>query len=574
MVTSKIFLIFLGILFLPIIYAATFLDNFNRANNDNLGTNWTEVIGNPLINSNLLKGTAVDFNLVTLNDSNFIGIHNSTQIVTCLTMPAGDGCGLAARYENVSNYYFVKLWGGGTNISLYKKVANVTTVLGYSNTSLDSGGISLIVNGTNLSVYLNNNLNISVIDTTFQNTTSLIGILVDDPTVFGFGADDYNVSTDTPATTTTSTTSSTTLPRFTANITIPVHNINLSTKNILIRANISTGTNIASINFSVWSSNGTYKFLESNFTQSNALIWFNSSMFNVTESGLWSVFIRLFDSAGQTTTTQFNFTVINTNPQFYDLIENPLVAIAPNYETNDGKGANISIVNINFTSLQTATGTNITGIAALSLSARGGPQNLSYNFTANLTGLSDQKYTLKIEASNGSGAQPAGICSSYYTQVVINNTQISGTIDSTTPAEGAIFDDEVSDGHGTYNITSVSRETIKEAWIKFGSNRYQMNISGTNGTIASFVPTSIQVPDSSYDWVIDLYDIDGAYKTTTAKRTVIYRYARDGLPSELLQQQLGQQVSVTTTKKSNLTIAVVALLLILALAGAFGKLGK
>ena len=365
-----------------------FCDNFNRADSTNIGTNWTTARGSLLISSNSIRGGNAlnNNNFALLNSSTFLGIHNSTQKIICADKAQiVEFCGLIARYENSSNYYLLNATAyqdGITinNVTLSKVIANVTTILNVT-TGMTLGvgvnlSLSLSVNGTTLYVYVNDILNITSVDTSLQNTTSFVGLFLareDGITANSMYIDEYNASTADG--TTTSSTTSTTLPRFTANITIPQHNVNLSTKNILIRANISdSATNIASVNFSLWSSNGTYRFLNQNATQSNALIWFNSSFFNVTEAGIWGVFVRLFDSAGQTTTTGFNFTVINTNPNFSSLTETPATGtsnIPVNFSVQVSANASIDSIwfmtNSNFTVNQIANSTCCGAIRATNL---------------------------------------------------------------------------------------------------------------------------------------------------------------------------------------------------------------
>lgn len=189
-------------------YQSHFNDDFDRANSDNLGTNWTEVVGDIDVNNNWMRAGAQlsNRNIALLNHSSYLGIHNSTQTVNCLDMDNGDQCGLIARYVNESNYYLLFVPSTYNVLNLTKVVANTTTILNTTYTLAGTDDISLVVNGTNLSVYTKGVLKASVIDTDLQNDTSFIGVYLKD-SGFGVGTvnlDSYNISSDTVAICTTS----------------------------------------------------------------------------------------------------------------------------------------------------------------------------------------------------------------------------------------------------------------------------------------------------------------------------------------------------------------------------------
>ncbi|MBI2498605.1 hypothetical protein HYV88_00005, partial [Candidatus Woesearchaeota archaeon] len=270
-----------------------FNDDFNRAANDNLGTNWTEVVGDIDINNNWMRTGAQNSNrnIALLNHSSFLGIHNSTQTVNCQDFDDRDQCGLIARYVNESNYYLLFNPSTYSYMNLTKVVDNVTTIL--NRTSFVIGGdMSLIVNGTNLSIYSQGVLKASVIDSDLQNDTSFIGTYLRDSNL-GVGAialDSYNISTSTAA-----TTSSTTLPH--ANLTLYLTNSSFTGLYQNITAFTNASVNITSndeypadVNMTLFVTNYTGGKYNQNtsksFLQNITTFWTNGSfLVNITWEG-------------------------------------------------------------------------------------------------------------------------------------------------------------------------------------------------------------------------------------------------------------------------------------------------
>ncbi|MBI2499438.1 hypothetical protein HYV88_04315, partial [Candidatus Woesearchaeota archaeon] len=216
--------------------ADSFTDDFERANSANLGTNWTQTIGRFNITNNALMVNNTDSrNVVSLNYSSFLGIHNSTQQIYFKNII--NPVGFLARYINESNYYAWLVYGDGANLffNLTKRVTNVTTLLNFTTylSAQTNQIMAFSINGTNLTLYHAGVLKASVIDTDLQDDASFVGIV-------GVGGGNtlissYNISTSTAAT--TSSTSTTTLPH--ANLTLYLRN----STGVELYKNITAATN-------------------------------------------------------------------------------------------------------------------------------------------------------------------------------------------------------------------------------------------------------------------------------------------------------------------------------------------
>ena len=116
-----------------------FSDNFNRADDTDLGSDWSEVSGSWAITSNTLRTSSTS--AVCVHDN---GTSSSAMSVSCEVQGAsGDYLRVIAAYQDASNYWFaeVKIGASGTGrFDLYQRSGGTNT--------LKSGGTGSIAAST------------------------------------------------------------------------------------------------------------------------------------------------------------------------------------------------------------------------------------------------------------------------------------------------------------------------------------------------------------------------------------------------------------------------------------------
>ncbi len=146
-------------------------DSFDRADSTNLGTNWNELSGSFEIVSNKLK-------LITHNAADDVctwiralgctpEADYEVEAVVQFSGGGGGGVGVAARVQDINNYYLVEVSTTGDALDMYKKVSGSHIWLaGYSTTLNESTDytVKLSVAGTSIKAYLNGVERISVTD--------------------------------------------------------------------------------------------------------------------------------------------------------------------------------------------------------------------------------------------------------------------------------------------------------------------------------------------------------------------------------------------------------------------------
>jgi hypothetical protein len=143
-------------------------DDFNRADTDNLGSNWTTVPGGGngvlFLRSNTAEATgdpdAMYYNAVAAPNDCEVGVTMRTPVTTA----ADNGIGPAGRCSTIANtMYFVM--GNVPGIDLYVVVADNYVKLGNSSTAcVDGDKVSLRMVGTSIKVFQNGVERISVTD--------------------------------------------------------------------------------------------------------------------------------------------------------------------------------------------------------------------------------------------------------------------------------------------------------------------------------------------------------------------------------------------------------------------------
>lgn len=172
-----------------------FTDNFNRANDTNLGGNWVEdaTSGGHQISGNALVADPANTN--SSGDANFTHAYNTSSIGSVNYSVAADakisvidtsvGAFVVGRRVDSSNFYALLLYAAGTTPShakvfLRKRVAGTTTDLA---TSVDIGtkddvvvNLKLVMDGSSISGYVDGVLTIGPVTDTALTAEGNFGV--------------------------------------------------------------------------------------------------------------------------------------------------------------------------------------------------------------------------------------------------------------------------------------------------------------------------------------------------------------------------------------------------------------
>ena len=159
----------------------TFSDNFERIDSTNLGAAWSEVAGNLVISSRMLKNAPqAGTNMAVVS-----ALKAPTQTVdvdfTSMDNNLAPKFGLVLRYQDPKNYYLVYRQVGGTSrLYISKFVNGVETSLGYAALANPAKGVSFHlrarVSVKTLSLDFNGVNKLMITDGTFS--TGKVGILI------------------------------------------------------------------------------------------------------------------------------------------------------------------------------------------------------------------------------------------------------------------------------------------------------------------------------------------------------------------------------------------------------------
>lgn len=189
-----------------------FSDNFNRANNTSLGSNWTKVTdaGTDFqIVSNQLKETSSD------NSTNALGAYTTQGITSAnyavqsdIVFPSSsdDWLSVMGRASlnggSDTNGYYLFASMGNQRVALYKRVGTTWTQLGSSAAETMTAGttytIKLVMNGTNLYGYWNGTLTISTTDSTYASA-GFAGVAVGFPNLATSIWDNFSITSTNPS---------------------------------------------------------------------------------------------------------------------------------------------------------------------------------------------------------------------------------------------------------------------------------------------------------------------------------------------------------------------------------------
>lgn len=106
-------------------------DNFNRADGDSLGSNWTEQVGDfDILTNRAIQNTASGNNIATWDtniSSSPAGDYNIKSIVRC---DVTGGAAVVGRWTASTDYYQTHLNTVSQDLRIRKRVADVATTLG------------------------------------------------------------------------------------------------------------------------------------------------------------------------------------------------------------------------------------------------------------------------------------------------------------------------------------------------------------------------------------------------------------------------------------------------------------
>ena len=129
-------------------------DDFNRADSDSLGADWTEDDTDWDIVSNTAQSTTSNQAIATWN--NWGGTEDYTVEATC-SVSGSSGVGVIARFQDTSNFYYCRVNTNSQNFQLRKVVSGSDTQIGSTYSAGQSSGttynIKLVVSGTTIEAY-------------------------------------------------------------------------------------------------------------------------------------------------------------------------------------------------------------------------------------------------------------------------------------------------------------------------------------------------------------------------------------------------------------------------------------
>lgn len=112
-------------------------DNFNRADGDSLGANWTEASGDIDIASNIADATAASR---VIWAGTFSPANADYDVTADLRVAASvGGVGVMARYTDLNNFYYSIINTFSQTLTIRKRVASTNTTLGTYNGGQSTG---------------------------------------------------------------------------------------------------------------------------------------------------------------------------------------------------------------------------------------------------------------------------------------------------------------------------------------------------------------------------------------------------------------------------------------------------
>jgi len=133
-----------------------FTDCFDRANATTLGANWN--IASPSIEIFNNQARASSTGTKAADYLSNVGTDQDIA-VDCQVAASGSNCGLLARFNDASNFYYAYLDGGQGSVAIFKDVGGTTTLLGSASRSIAFNTyyrLRFLVQGNGLNLFFNN----------------------------------------------------------------------------------------------------------------------------------------------------------------------------------------------------------------------------------------------------------------------------------------------------------------------------------------------------------------------------------------------------------------------------------
>ncbi|HEX3587711.1 MAG TPA: hypothetical protein VH024_17050 [Candidatus Angelobacter sp.] len=134
----------------------SFTDCFDRADAATLGANWNTASPSIEIFSNQARTSSTG-----TKAANYLTSIGPDQDISadCQVAASGSNCGLLARFNDASNFYYAYLDGGLGSVAIFKEVGGTPTQLGSASRTIAFNtyySLRLLVQGSSLSLFFNN----------------------------------------------------------------------------------------------------------------------------------------------------------------------------------------------------------------------------------------------------------------------------------------------------------------------------------------------------------------------------------------------------------------------------------
>ncbi|HEU4967214.1 MAG TPA: hypothetical protein VFT53_07145, partial [Candidatus Saccharimonadales bacterium] len=511
-----------------------FSDNFNRANNTSLGSNWTKVTdaGTDFqIVSNQLKETSSDNSTSALGAYTTQGITSANYgVQSDIVFPSSSDDWLSVMGRAIlnggsdTNGYYLFASMGNQKVALYKRVGTTWTQLGTSASETIVAGttytMKLVMNGTNLYGYWNGALAVSTTDSTYASA-GFAGIAVGFPNLANSIWDNFSITSVNPSLNVNNNFAVTANGWVGVGTTSPSYGIDLQSNNsINVTGNyLLNGT---SINTAGTLSNVAYLNQANTFT--NANIFKDAS----NSTGAFEV---------QNSTGSNLLTVDTTNTAI--ILGNDGTPSAVTVRGGAATGTNATGSNLTFAA-SNGTGTGGSGdlifqTAAPSVSTPTDDGNDNTSNASSTTSLTFS-HTVTSNANRiiivgiGTGCGFGGTCAATVSSVTyagINLTKL-GNADCTTGAGHChvelwyLAGSSVATGANSVVITTSGSTTIKAG----ASSYYNVDPTTPFGTAATATsnnnPSTLTVTSNTNQLVVDVITSDNVINSASAGQTQRY----------------------------------------------------
>jgi List-Bact-rpt repeat protein/glycosyl hydrolase family 123/3-keto-disaccharide hydrolase len=155
--------------------SCNFTDCFDRANASTLGANWNTASPSIEIFSNQARASSTGTKAADYLSN--VGPDQDIS-VDCQVAASGSNCGLLARFNDASNFYYAYLDGGQGSVAVFKEVGGTATLLGSASRTIAFNTyyrLRFLVQGSSLNLFFNNETSPAVSVTDASITTGNFG---------------------------------------------------------------------------------------------------------------------------------------------------------------------------------------------------------------------------------------------------------------------------------------------------------------------------------------------------------------------------------------------------------------